>query len=418
MRSFGSFFVIAAVLVGFSVSASADGTANATSIGPISGANQLPGFVNINTGGLVPEQLQSGSGLAKLYENTSVCTVTTQNIAVGGNVSFDPALSVKDWFTIEGGVVAGWELLLTNCGPGAVANTLADMTFFSGTDSENQGAQICDTENCAFFTTTMSPVLPGVPVRCDAETGEPHVIRVSVDYVSNTYTIEDVTDGVVLEHVTDLGSAFFGRSSFRLPAGKIGVHLRLGSEASICAGGEPQAGPVLAGGGSGNEDGLHIISAEECDPAFFPLVCDDAGWNPGVPCTGGTDCDLDLPHYGIALTLYAGPGEDDNGNNEIDTADEIDVDPPSPCTGGLVTVHGFVGDNGQPIGPDVEIVFFDCDGDEDVDFADFGCFQRCFGLEVSPACIEHDQDQDGDVDIDDFAAFLEARSRARGRIPR
>ena len=59
MRCFGSVFVIAAALVGYSVSASAGDGANPTPVGPILGADQSPGFVAINDGAAQPEQMQS-----------------------------------------------------------------------------------------------------------------------------------------------------------------------------------------------------------------------------------------------------------------------------------------------------------------------------------------------------------------------
>ena len=54
----------------------------------------------------------------------------------------------------------------------------------------------------------------------------------------------------------------------------------------------------------------------------------------------------------------------------------------------------------------------DLDNDGDMDFIDFGVFQRCFtgadGGPVAPECGSADLDNDSDVDLDDFAAFQAA----------
>ena len=54
----------------------------------------------------------------------------------------------------------------------------------------------------------------------------------------------------------------------------------------------------------------------------------------------------------------------------------------------------------------------DLDSDGDIDFVDFGVFQRCFtgadGGPVAPECGPADLDNDSDVDLDDFAAFQAA----------
>lgn len=55
----------------------------------------------------------------------------------------------------------------------------------------------------------------------------------------------------------------------------------------------------------------------------------------------------------------------------------------------------------------------DCDGDFDVDLADFGQFQLCFGGPGTPAgegCVCVDFDGDGDVDLVDFSSFQTAFS--------
>jgi hypothetical protein len=59
--------------------------------------------------------------------------------------------------------------------------------------------------------------------------------------------------------------------------------------------------------------------------------------------------------------------------------------------------------------PPAKSSFGDCDGDGDVDLADFGSFQLCFsgagGGPVDEACDCSDSDGDGDVDLVDFAEF-------------
>jgi len=43
-----------------------------------------------------------------------------------------------------------------------------------------------------------------------------------------------------------------------------------------------------------------------------------------------------------------------------------------------------------------------CDGDGDVDLAEFALMQTCFGAAVAPGCECVDIDADGDVDADDY----------------
>ncbi len=54
--------------------------------------------------------------------------------------------------------------------------------------------------------------------------------------------------------------------------------------------------------------------------------------------------------------------------------------------------------------------FGDADGDSDVDFADFGVFQNCFGDQAQdgPPCGNFDFDSDGQVDLSDYEALLGA----------
>jgi hypothetical protein len=49
----------------------------------------------------------------------------------------------------------------------------------------------------------------------------------------------------------------------------------------------------------------------------------------------------------------------------------------------------------------------DADGDDDVDLADYGVFQDCFGVApLSPACAPHDLYDDGRIDLADLRLFL------------
>lgn len=52
----------------------------------------------------------------------------------------------------------------------------------------------------------------------------------------------------------------------------------------------------------------------------------------------------------------------------------------------------------------------DADVDDDIDFADFADFQRCFkgagGTDIFHECLAHDFDNDGDVDVLDFEQFF------------
>lgn len=411
---------------------------------PLFGVVEAPPPPDVLIGGVVPSLSGGDPARARLYDNTAVCTVSVQAIALGGQPP-NP-MSVLDWFTTAGGNVTGFDLFVLN---GASSPQNLTLQFYHGTNAHAFG----DADPGAFFRTLGAPFISPIPPWDDPATGRPGVIRVSVDYVTLVYrltglsvdpatgqTIETPLNGVSGEFLGET----IGRLPFSLPPGPVGVNVRLGGEPSVCNGGDPQAGPVLARGGSGNEDGLHLIGIysttgpANCSPPEYPQICDDPGWVPfenvtcdadadcaaifglgvpcldtgvcaeqrSVPCTGGDFCVLDLPHYGVALTLFAGPDDDEDGNNEIDTADAIDLDAPDPCTSGLVTVQGFLGDNGQPNGPPTAVDFFDCDNNGVVDFADFGCFQRCFGPNPSDACRIHDQDQDQDVDLNDFQTFL------------
>ncbi|NOT00346.1 MAG: hypothetical protein HOP29_06930 [Phycisphaerales bacterium] len=346
----------------------------------------------------------------QLYDNSTICTPEVQWYPVGGAVNPFPALSLRDWFTTAGGVVTGFDLYVVNCGPGAVTNTLASFQFYAGTDSGHLGTIITG----ALFRTTGAGALSGIPAYCDATTGGPRMMRVTVDYAARTYTVVDAETGVAVINpaVQDIGS----RTGFTLPAGKVGVEVRFGSETSLCNGGLPRCGPALASGGEGNENGLHVINAEfsQCIGAW-PTICSNPNWQPvevgtGLrrPCVGGDVCSLNEAYFGIAMTLYGGSNEDADGNNEASTADVIALDAPNPanglCSSAAETRTGFLGDNGQPY-TFQPVDFFDCNGDERIDLTDFGCFQVCHGGPASGACGLHDWTMDGFVDGADWSRF-------------
>ncbi len=378
----------------------------------------------LQRGGPTPAVLTRGCTGPRLYDNTVMCTPFVHSIAVGGTFHPPPSLWVRDWFVTSGGQVSGFDLYVVNGGPGAVPNHIHLMRFFRGTDANNLGTAI-EEPPLAGFSTRMTPELPPVPVHRDPMTGEPRVMRVSVDYIARTYTIADAETGDVLVGPEDISDR---REPFRLPPGKTGFEVRFTGEDSLCAGGQPVCGVALAKGGSGNENGVHFVNAELCPEELWPLVCDNVYWAPldrdtgaPVPCTGGDVCSLDRPHFGIALTLYAGPNEDADCNNDLGSADPIVMnrpdtsDPPRSCSSGRVSVSGYLGDTGcsYTFEPDD---FFDADDDGDVDLHDFGSMQACFereGLLPFP-CRVHDDNADGGVNLDDFFGFLICSTFAPG----
>ena len=99
-----------------------------------------------------------------------------------------------------------------------------------------------------------------------------------------------------------------------------------------------------------------------------------------------------------------GADEEGDGNNEIDTANEIPAPPVGE--GDMVTVHGFIGDSGRSYGPGTPFNFFDHDHDGDVDFHDLSDFLLCFGDDPPPECLVHDITGDGNIALDDFDAFV------------
>ncbi len=412
VRTFCRIAVLAAVALATPALAGDDATS--VGVGPVFGTQQ-PMVQALQIGGPTPAQMAGGLNRPKLYDNTQVCTVDTISLAVGGGFSADgPPLSVRDWFTTSGGRVVGFDLFVMNGGPGALPNHLNPIQFFTGTDSENLGTPIT-IPAVAGFTSAGLPLLSRIPVHQDPITGEPLMMRVTVDFLQRTYTVVDAETGTPLisPAVQDIGDT---RPSFVLPPGKIGVNVRFDSEPSLCAGGTPRCGVVLARGGGGNENGLHMTNATLCTQQEAPLVCDNPGWQPTdvfgnpVPCVGGNTCTLNRPFFGVALALFVGPGESDlDGNNEQATADVILADIPAPgqCSGDMTTINGFIGDNpvsytGSPI------TFFDCNGDDVLDVIDYGCYQRCVGRTVTsfPECQVFDQNLSGTVDIDDYFGFF------------
>lgn len=436
-----SFLIVASAIVVLSqIPASAQETG---------GTGDILGAVHTGliTGGPVPagfgDNIHSCTTCPKLYDNSTICTVSVQAIALGGQPA-NP-MSPRDWFVTPGGNVTGFDLFLLN---GAPNNQSLTVQFYAGTSSQVLG----DADPNAFFRTQGAPLISAIPPWDDPITGRPGIIRVSVDYAAETYTLtglseDPITGGTVETPLNGGGEVLgtgIGRLPFSLPSGKVGVGVRLGNELSICNGGDPKAGPVLASGGSGSEDGLHMIGIystfgnANCAPFEYPEICDDAGWAPftnvscnddadceavfgagatclgtnicdqqaSVPCTGGDVCNLDRPFFGIAMTLYAGPGEDEDGNNQISTADTIAA--PAAGSGEIVSVTGFVGDNGTPCdcsSPNCDcttLILFDHDADNDVDLLDWGDFQRCFGQTDDPSCALHDQNSDGVIDLSDF----------------
>ncbi len=396
----------------------------------------------------------------RLYDNTSICTVNVQALPVGGKTP-DP-MSLRDWFVTGGGSVTGMDFFVINSG--SAVDQRVEVRFYAGTTSQVLGTVISD----AFFRTSGGPVLARIPAWVDPNTGMPGVIRVSVDYIAQTFNLvglyeDEVPPGsgnfvLVEEQISSpvdqpIGT-FLGRRPFSLPAGNVGVEIRFIDELSLCNSTpttRPKTGSVLASGGPGTSDGLHLIGnfgpvGSQCSESEYALLCDDSGWTPtanvgcdtdadceavfgvgvstcnngacsvqaAVPCTGSNVCNLDLPFYGLAVTIYVGADSDEtsdaDGNNEINTADAI----AAPAAGGseIATVTGFLGDNGTPIGAGTPFPAYDHDGpvDADVDLLDWRHFQICLGrtdfdVPGEPNCIVHDRNGDGAVDLDEYAGF-------------
>ncbi len=358
--------------------------------------------------------LPGGISRAKLYSNVDICTVNPQSRNVGGNAP-NP-LSVRDWFVTGGGEVTGFDLYVMNGKTSAPDFSHIDMTFFTGTDELNFGTQFLDDGQPAGFTTLVAPFLPAPQARFDTQ-GRPAIQRVSVDYIARTYSVTDMSSGVVVVDGVDIGD----RVGFTLPSGKTGVQVRLTGESSVCQQfGDKTIGVVMAGGGTGNVDGVHIFDASAANSGCntgseFDALC-RIGWSPTegdapdetlVPCDGGNVCSLDRAYNGIALTLYVGPGENGTGNNTIELADLLSPVPGVPdgttCVGEPGNVSGFLGDN--PVGPSVESPLFDTQPNGVIDLLDWGTLQDCFGSFGEPGCDLFDSDNGSDVNLDDFVDF-------------
>lgn len=358
--------------------------------------------------------LPGGISRAKLYSNVEVCTVNPPSLNVGG-LPPNP-LSVRDWFITGGGEVTGFDLYAVNGSPTSSIATIA-VSFFTGTDEANFGTPLLDDEGQAVaFQTISMPFLPNLTARFDQQ-GRPAIQRISVDYQAQTYTITDLSTGELVAEFENID-----REGFTVPAGKLGVQVRLGGERSVCQEfGDKTIGVVMAGGGTGNVDGVHIFDIENnsaCDAPDsgsdqFDRLC-RIGWRPldgddnRIPCDGGNVCSLDRPYNGIALTLYVGPGEGGIGNNTIGFANTINFPPDTSngapdddtCVGAPATVTGFLGDN-----PDVGSPLFDAQPDGEISLLDWGVLQDCFGAGGDTGCGVFDSDNDDDVTLADFSDF-------------
>ncbi len=434
--------------------------------------------------------LSSCPDCPKLYNNTDICTITTQALPVGGKTP--DGMALRDYFLTNGGTLSGFDIFVMN-GKTEILNhggTLEQldqplqMQFYTGTDTRFLGDSLGP---AGLFRTLGGPSISKIPVwfdpntttcsddglacdqndagACDGDpslcTGVAGLIRVSVDYINQTYNLVGLYEdppgsGNTVEEQLNPLNQFLGTSPGRLPitlpAGKIGLDVKLSGEFSICNQGDPKAGFVLAGGGPGNEDGLHVIAehgdspASLCIPNEWPLICNGADWTPfetfacpegdadcvavfgagalcdeGLcvdtfpqPCGGGDVCNFDRPFNGLALVLYVGPNSDEladeNGNNDIAAADMLAA--PAAGTGEITKITGFVGDNGTPIGAGTSFPAYDHGepGDGDVDLLDWRHLQICFGrtdfdVPGEPSCAVHDRDNDDVIDVDEFDGF-------------
>ncbi len=358
----------------------------------------------------VPEAAPLDSGLtrAKLYSNVEVCTVNPISRNVGG--SPPNSLAVRDWFVTGGGAVTGFDLYVMNGKESAPSFSNIDMTFFVDTDEANFGTALLDDDmQPVAFRTLQAPFLNAIPARFDSD-GKPVIQRVTVDFIAQTYTVTDMSTGEIVADVANID-----REGFTLPGGKIGVQVRMSGEQSICQQfGDKTIGVVMAGGGTGNVDGVHIFDASSgasgCNTANeFDALC-RPGWGPRdgddnlIPCDGGNVCSLDRPYNGIALTLYVGPGEDGTGDNTTSTGNPLD--PMSPdgntCVGEPVSQFGFLGDN-----PDEGSAtsFFDTQPNGAIDLIDWGALQDCFGASGEPGCELFDSTGSDDVTLEDYGDF-------------
>jgi hypothetical protein len=78
----------------------------------------------------------------------------------------------------------------------------------------------------------------------------------------------------------------------------------------------------------------------------------------------------------------------------------------SPSGGFDMLVTGL----GESLSYRIRHVHGDCDGDEDVDLADFGCFQECFGQSTRPCLDVFDFGGAGVVDLADFSLWQSIQS--------
>ncbi|MCH7526029.1 MAG: hypothetical protein IID39_01200 [Planctomycetes bacterium] len=409
-----SCFVCAlAVMLGAATGHAADRGGELPGIGSAFGDDTRPLFQAQEAQGVGAGFARGIDNRPKLYDNTTVCTVRTNWLAVGSTTGGTNLLNIRDWFTTHGGKVEGFDLFLVNAG--TLARPISNFEFFDGTDAEDRGVEF---EPKKFFRTTGSPSLEKIPPNPN---NSEWPIKVSVDYINDLYTIsygvlnEDTFEFPNADIQQVLGVGNNGRTSFDLPAGKIGINFRTSGQ-SKChdPNADPQFGPVMALGGEGAVDGVHIVGAEDPpgnDPGCtqgerdqLPCPGSPTPWDGVDPCLGGDVCNLDRPFYSIAMILYVGAGPDElgDGNNEIATAQVIP--PPSVGDGSMSTVHGFLGDNGQSY-TGTPVTCFDSDLDGEVTVLDYAGFQRCFGDDVSPECGLYDCGGDGNVDLTDFQAF-------------
>ncbi len=358
--------------------------------------------------------LQADPNAQKLYSNLDACPNGVKAIAVGGRTTINgPSLQVLDWFQTTGGQLSAVEFYAVNGSPGAIPTHLSTR-YHSGANATNLGTEIFGTLFRTHAQSFGAPPLSMLPVHVDAETGEARLMKIRIDYETKRYTIVDAETGEYLIDTNGEGQDIGTRPIPILPPGPVGIRIRFASQFNICGGGNPTAGIVLAGGGTGNEDGLHIVNADDSNCAQeLDELCDLPGWDPsdgfgnGEPCPGRSVCWQQRPHYGLALTLYGSPSnEDPDGNNEIATSDEIVA--PAPDSGNRVTIAGYLGDNDRPSGFGPLAPAFDEDADGDIDLLDFGVFQSCFNDDLQPGCFRHDANFDGLVDIVDFGGEIDA----------
>ena len=138
------------------------------------------------------------------------------------------------------------------------------------------------------------------------------------------------------------------------------------------------------------------VVAFRCDP---PAACDDGILNQGEE---RIDCGGPCPPCECTSDGMCGNGAFCDGEETCDEYGDCQAGT-NPCT-----------DPGAPYcneGDDLCLAFGDCDGDGDVDLADFLAFQSCYTGPVgpvNPGCECANFDGDDDVDLADFLAFQSA----------